>query len=87
MSDSPSVAERLASLEAKTSQVLDEISILRCSFAELEKFLVNHSNEIERIKVELKLVKTIGIWIFAPLLGTVGSGVALAVFYALRWHR
>lgn len=73
MSDNPSTLERLASLEAKVDQVLKEISELRKSFGELE-----------RMKVELKLIKVIGIWTFAPLLGTIGSGIALAVFYALR---
>ena len=75
MSDSPSIPERLASLETKVDQVLKEISDLRKSFGELE-----------RMKVELKLIKTIGIWIFAPLLGTIGTGITLAVFYAVRWH-
>ena len=75
MSDSPSIPERLPALEANVDQVLKEISDLRKAFGELE-----------RMKVELKLIKVIGIWIFAPILGTVGSGVALAVFYALRWH-
>ena len=84
MLDSPPVAERLASLEAKTDQVLQEISILRGSLKEIEKYMNNHSKDIERMKVELRLVKVIGIWIFAPLLGTVGSGITLAVFYALR---
>lgn len=84
MSDSPPVVERLASLEAKTDQVLQEISILRGSLKEIEKYMNNHSKDIERMKVELRLVKVIGIWIFAPLLGTIGSGIALAVFYALR---
>ena len=73
MSDSPSTPERLASLEAKVDQVLKEITEIRESFKELE-----------RMKVELRLIKVIGIWIFAPLLGTIGSGIALAVFYALR---
>lgn len=73
MSDSPSTPERLASLETKVDQVLKEIADLKKSFGELE-----------RMKVELKLIKVIGIWIFAPLLGTIGSGIALAVFYALR---
>ncbi len=75
MGDNTTSMERLASLETKVDQVLREITELRESFRELE-----------RMKVELRLIKTIGIWIFAPILGTVGSGVALAVFYALRWH-
>lgn len=84
MTDSPSTPERLSTLEAKTDRVLEEIGIMRGSFGELEKYMGNHAKDIERIKVELNFVKVIGTWIFAPLLGTFGTGVILAVFYALK---
>lgn len=84
MSDSPSTPERLSSLEAKTDRVLEEIAILRTSFCGLDKYLASQGKEIERMKVELNLVKLIGAWIFAPMLGLLGLGSILAVFYALR---
>ncbi|MHB2025118.1 MAG: hypothetical protein ACYCPQ_00560 [Elusimicrobiota bacterium] len=84
MTDNPSTPERLSSLEAKTDRVLEEIAILRSSFVGLEKHLGNHAKDIERMKVELNLVKLIGAWIFAPMLGLLGLGSILAIFYALR---
>lgn len=84
MSDSPSTPERLSSLEAKTDRVLEEIAILRTSFAGLDKYLASQAKDIERMKVELNLVKLIGAWIFAPMLGLLGLGNVLAIFYALK---
>lgn len=84
MSDSPSTPERLSTLETKTDQVLKEIAILRGSFVELQKYLSAQAQEIERMKVELSLIKLIGGWVFAPLLGLLGVGSILAIFYAIR---
>lgn len=84
MTDCPTTPERLSTLEAKTDRVLEELAILRGSFADLEKHLISNATEIERMKVELNLVKLIGGWIFAPLIGLLGTGSVLAVFYALR---
>lgn len=84
MSDCPTTPERLSTLEAKTDRVLEELGILRGSFVELEKHLAGYAKEIERMKVELNLVKLIGAWIFAPMLGMLGFGSLLAIFYAVR---
>lgn len=84
MTDCPSTPERLSTLEAKTDQVLKEIAVLRASFVDMERHLSGYAREIERMKVELNLVKLIGGWIFAPLIGMLGAGSILAVFYALR---
>lgn len=84
MTDCPTTPERLSTLEAKTDRVLEEIAVLRTSFVELERHLVGNATEIERMKVELNLVKLVGGWIFAPLIGLLGTGSILAVFYALR---
>lgn len=84
MTDSPQIVERLSAVEAKTGQVLDEVSYLRKAFSELEKFIGNHTADIERMKVELGFIKVIGMWIFAPLLGTLGVGAVLAIFYAIN---
>ena len=84
MTDSPQISERLSAVEAKAGQVLDEVSYLRKAFAELQKFIVDQTKDIERMKVELNLVKLIGGWIFAPMIGLLGMGSILAVFYALR---
>lgn len=84
MSDCPTTPERLSTLEAKTDRVLEELGILRSAFVELEKHLGGYAKEIERMKVELNLVKLIGAWIFAPMLGMLGFGSILAIFYAVR---
>ncbi len=84
MTDCPTTPERLSTLEAKTDRVLEELTILRGSFTDLEKHLISNATEIERMKVEINLVKLIGGWIFAPLIGLLGTGSVLAVFYALR---
>lgn len=84
MTDCPTTPERLSTLETKTDRVLEELSFMRGSFVELEKHLVGNATEIERMKVELNLVKLIGGWIFAPMIGLLGTGCLLAVFYALR---
>ena len=81
--DGHSIPERLSTLEAKTNRVLEEISILRGSFVEIEKYIGNHTKDLERMKTELGLIKTIGAWIFAPLLGLIGLGSVLAIVYAL----
>ncbi|MBI4369143.1 MAG: hypothetical protein HY547_02820 [Elusimicrobia bacterium] len=84
MSDgNPSTPERLSALEAKVDRVLEEVSIMRGSFVELEKYIGNHAKDLERMKTEMGLIKTIGAWIFAPLLGLVGLGSILAIVYAL----
>jgi hypothetical protein len=84
MTDCPTTPERLSTLEAKTDRVLEELAVLRGSFTDLEKHLISNATEIERMKVELNLVKLVGGWIFAPLIGLLGTGSILAVFYALR---
>ena len=84
MTDCPTTPERLSTLEAKTDRVLEELAILRGSFAELDKHLAGYAKEIERMKVELNIVKLIGAWIFAPMLGMLGLGSLLAIFYAAR---
>ena len=84
MSDCPTTPERLSTLEAKTDRVLEELGFMRGSFVELEKHLVGNATEIERMTVELNLVKLIGGWIFAPMIGLLGTGCILAVFYALK---
>lgn len=84
MSDSPSTPERLSTLEAKTDRVLEEIANLRTSFVDMEKHLVDNAKEIERMKVELNLVKLVGVWVFSPMLGLLGVGSIMAIFYALR---
>ncbi|MBI4063461.1 MAG: hypothetical protein HY401_04080 [Elusimicrobia bacterium] len=81
--DGYTTPERLSSLEAKTDRVLEEISILRSSFVELEKYMGNHAKDIAAMKVELNFFKTVGAWIFAPLLGLIGLGSVLAIVYAL----
>ncbi|MBI4369217.1 MAG: hypothetical protein HY547_03195 [Elusimicrobia bacterium] len=43
----------------------------------------NHAKDLERMKTEMGLIKTIGAWILAPLLGLLGLGCVLAIFYAL----
>ncbi len=84
MAENPQIVERLSAVEAKTGQVLDEVSYLRRSFSDLEKFIGSHTKDIERMKVELNFIKAIGMWIFAPLLGTLGVGAVLAIFYAIN---
>lgn len=84
MTDCPSTPERLSTLEAKTDRVLEELASMRGSFTELEKHLVDYAKDIERMKVELNLVKMIGAWIFAPMLGMLGFGSLLAIFYAVK---
>ena len=84
MTDCPSTPERLSTLEAKTDRVLEELAIMRTAFVELEKHLGVYAKELERVKTELDLVKLVGTWVFAPLMGTLGMGAVLAIFYALR---
>ena len=84
MSESPSTSERLAALEAKLDQALAEVSLLRASFVSLEKYLLTHTKEIERLSTEMSVVKQIGMWIFAPFLGTFGIGALLAIYMALK---
>ena len=84
MTDCPTTPERLSTLEAKTDRVLEELASMRGSFVGLEKHLVDYAKDIERMKVELNLVKMIGAWIFAPMLGMLGFGSLLVIFYAVR---
>ena len=84
MSEIHSTAERLSALEAKLDQALAEVSLLRASFVSLEKYLLSHTKEIERLSTEMSIVKQMGVWIFAPFLGTFGVGALLAIYLALK---
>ena len=84
MSETHSTAERLSALEAKLDQALAEVSLLRASFVSLEKYLLSHTKEIERLSTEMSIVKQMGVWIFAPFLGTFGVGALLAIYLALK---
>jgi len=79
-----STLERLSALEAKTDQMLSEVALLRASFVSLERYLLSHTKEIERLSTEMSIVKQIGMWIFAPFLGTFGIGALLAIYLALK---
>ena len=84
MSDSATTGERLSALEAKMDQTLSEVSLLRASFVSLEKYLLGHTKEIERMKTEMELVRTVAIWIFAPVMGAFGLGAIAAIVIALK---
>ena len=84
MSETHSTAERLSALEAKLDQALAEVSLLRASFVSLDKYLLSHTKEIERLSTEMSIVKQMGVWIFAPFLGTFGVGALLAIYLALK---
>lgn len=76
--------ERLAAVEAKMDQTLSEVSLLRASFVSLEKYLLSHTKDIERMRTEMDLVKTVAIWIFAPVMGAFGLGAIAAIMLALK---
>ncbi len=84
MSETPTTGERLSALEAKMDQTLQEVSLLRASFISLEKYLLGHTRDIERMKTEMDLVKTVAIWIFAPVMGAFGLGAIAAIMFALK---
>ena len=84
MSDSPTTGERLSALEAKMDQTLSEVSLLRASFVSLEKYLLGHTKDIERMKTEMDLVRTVAIWVFAPVMGAFGLGAIAAIVIALK---
>lgn len=84
MTESPTAQERLSALEAKMDQTLAELALLRGMFASLEKHFLDHTKEIERIRTEMDLVKTVGVWVFAPLMGTLGLGALAAIAFALK---
>lgn len=84
MSESATTGERLSALEAKMDQTLQEVSLLRASFISLEKYLLGHTKDIERIKTEMDLVRTVAIWIFAPVMGAFGLGAIAAIVIALK---
>jgi len=83
-SESPTTGERLSALEAKMDQTLAEVSLLRASFVSLEKYLLGHTKDIERMKTEMDLTKLIAMWIFAPVLGAFGLGAIAAIVIALK---
>lgn len=84
MSDgNPTVPERLSALEAKTDRVLEELSGLKLGVAELGRGLGKHGKDIERHETELRIVRIVGLWIFAPLFGAVGLGAVFAIFFTL----
>ena len=84
MTDSPTTGERLSALEAKMDQTLSEVHLLRASFVSLEKYLLGHTKDIERIKTEMELIRTIAVWIFAPIMGAFGLGAIAAIVIALK---
>jgi len=84
MSDGISTAERLSALETKLDQALAEVSLLRASFVSLEKYLLTHTKDIERVRAEMDLVKSVGVWVFAPMLGTLGLGAIAAIVMTLK---
>jgi hypothetical protein len=84
MTESISTGERLSALEAKLDQALAEVSLLRAAFVSLEKYLLTHTKDIERVRAEMDLVKSVGVWIFAPMLGTLGLGAIAAIVMALK---
>jgi hypothetical protein len=84
MSDgNPTVPERLSALEAKTDRVLEEISGLRSGLAEFGRTVGKHETSIERHETELRIVRLVGLWVFAPLFGAVGLGAVFAIFFTL----
>ncbi len=84
MAETPTTGERLSSLEAKMDQTLSEVHLLRASFVSLEKYLLGHTKDIERMKTEMELVRTVAIWIFAPVMGAFGLGAIAAIVIALK---
>lgn len=84
MVETSTVLERLASLETKTDQILKELSDLTKALTDFESRTREKFEQIERMKVELKIIKEVAIWIFAPLIGTLGFGIAYAAFFTLR---
>ena len=84
VAESPTTGERLSALEAKMDQTLQEVSLLRASFISLEKYLLGHTREIERMKTEMSLVRTVAVWIFAPVMGAFGLGAIAAIVIALK---
>jgi len=84
VTESPTTGERLSALEAKMDQTLSEVSLLRASFVSLEKYLLGHTKDIERIRAEMDLVKTVAVWIFAPVMGAFGLGAIAAIVIALK---
>ena len=84
MSDgNPTVPERLSALEAKTDRVLEEVSGLRSGLAEFGRAVGKHETNIERHETELRIVRLVGLWIFAPLFGAVGLGAVFAIFFTM----
>lgn len=84
MSESHSTLERLSALEARVDQVLAEVSLLRASFVSLEKYLLTHTRDIERIGTEMQIIKQGIAYVLGPLLGAIGLGAIAAIVMMLK---
>lgn len=84
MSESHSTLERLSALETRVDQVLAEVSLLRASFVSLEKYLLTHTKDIERIGTEMQIIKQGIAYVLGPLLGAIGLGAIAAIVMMLK---